>query len=46
MLDEKIINKLDKIELQKNTTHIFNDIKENKHIIVCSKCHYLSLIHI
>lgn len=46
MLDEKIINKLDKIELQKNTTHIFNDIKENKHIIVCSKCHYINRFNV
>lgn len=42
MLNEKIINKLDKIELQENHTHIFNYIKENEHIIVCNKCHYIN----
>lgn len=42
MLDEKIINKLDKIELQENHTHIFNYIKENEHVIVCNKCHYIN----
>lgn len=46
MLDEKIINKFDKIELQKNTTHLFNDFKENKHIIVCSKCHYINRFNV
>lgn len=42
MLNEKIINKLDKIELQENHIHVFNDMKTYKHIIVCSKCHHIN----